>query len=145
VANYTTIVNRQALDTVTATLVDSLEAWAGVVLDEASRRAPDEPPLNEGLVREHGVAIWAAGKKVAGRGIKKPRSVSVPRRGIVMVAGFGFPARFNEIGTIHQPGRPFFTPAIHAHVNELPATVRSRFQFAERVHGQFREVIPEDA
>ncbi len=43
------------------------------------------------------------------------------KTGITLLAGFPFPARFNEMGTIHQPARPFFTPTL---VEVLPGSDR---------------------
>lgn len=65
----------------------------------------------------HAVKVHKA-RKIGGA-VTKPRQVKLPRSGIVLVAGYDFPARFNEFGTIHQPARPFFTPSIMA---EIPST-----------------------
>ena len=34
------------------------------------------------------------------------------RGNILAIVGFGFPGRFQELGTVHQPAKPFLTPAV---------------------------------
>jgi hypothetical protein len=45
--------------------------------------------------------------------VAKPRGLKVTKgaHDIVGAVGFDFPAMFQEIGTVHQPARPFVTPA----------------------------------
>lgn len=106
---YRVVMNREALDAITLGSADGLQLVGERIIEAAGPNVPDEPPLNVGLVDRHGVATYVNGKKVAGNGTV-PRSGRQPT-GIMTVFGYGFPARFNETGTIHQPARPFLTPA----------------------------------
>lgn len=98
--------NRKALDAIREGLVAGLEAVGQAVIGQAV--PPDDPTTVEKIVGDYGV--WADGKKVAGTA-QKPRSAKV-KTGITLLAGFPFPARFNEMGTVHQPPRPFLTPTL---------------------------------
>lgn len=112
--SHRTVVNRQALNAITEGLVAGMEALGRAVVGET--RPPDDPKTRARIAVDYGV--WANGRKVAGNGTK-PRGVRVTK-GITLVAGAGFPARFNEIGTSHQPARPFFTPHVLAELPGLP-------------------------
>jgi hypothetical protein len=101
-----TVVNRKALDAIRAGLVDGMEAIGQAFVGRAD--PPDDPTTAERIIGDYG--IWADGRKVAGTATK-PRRTSV-KQGVTLIAGFPFPARFNELGTIHQPARPFATPAM---------------------------------
>ena len=76
------------------------------------------------------LGVWAAGKKVGGGMVGKPRSrrsssmaraprsvrrvASTPRNEAVLFVGFASPiAHFAELGTIKEPARPFLTPALN--------------------------------
>lgn len=104
-------------DPVLLAVADGLYAVAQRIGEEASTRAPDEPPLNVGLPNNWGAMEWALGKVVGARAgaggssVTKPRGFSASRSEAAAVVGFGFPGRFNELGTVHQPARPFFGPA----------------------------------
>jgi hypothetical protein len=134
------VMNRKALDAIRGGFVDGMAAMGAAILAKA--HPPDDDPIGVGLVHEGGWGVWADGKKVAtspsepvqrieesvsggsfGHAVKVHRArkvggaVTLPRglkvkQGITLVVGFGFPARFNELGTIHQPARPFFTPVV---------------------------------
>ncbi len=126
--NVRTVVNRQALTDIRAKEVDAMEALGQRFLEVV--RPPDAPPLGQGLVQTGDWGVWADGKKVAGTA-PKPRSVRVKQYGVILIAGFGFPARFNEIGTIRQPPRPFVTPAFQStigggqHIAAFTAAMRN--------------------
>lgn len=112
-ASARVVVNREALNRVHLALVDGVEEVARTIVETAN--APDQTPFGVGLVRNGGWAVYSDGKKVGGGGLDgtqpaKPRAF-VAGPGISAVAGFGFPARFQEVGTVHQPARPFLTPA----------------------------------
>jgi hypothetical protein len=80
-------------------------------------RPPDATPYGEGLVTAGGTLVYVGSKKVGGWSQdgsepRKPRALRV--RGsdmVVAVAGFGFPGRFQEMGTVNHGAQPFLTPS----------------------------------
>lgn len=86
----------------------------GVLLvgEEIVRNAnvPDAPPYGVGLVKSGAAAAFVDGQKVGGTA-DAPRTAETGT-GIVGVFGFGFPARFQEEGTVNQTARPFLTPSV---------------------------------
>lgn len=113
------VLNRSKLDQVTLAVADGLFAVGKAIVDAAHPAdSPYEPfPAGEGLPRQGGVLAYVNGKKVAGYGLdgkqpRAPRAAHVSRgRGVEVIVGWGFPARFNEFGTIRMPAHPFLTPA----------------------------------
>lgn len=89
------------------------EAGRGLlaVAEEALARAdvPDQPPYGEGLIETGAAGAWLDGVKVGGEA-DVPDGESTD--GIVGYVGYGFPAHFQENGTVNQPARPFLTPAV---------------------------------
>lgn len=116
--NVRTVLNRRALTAIRAGLVDGVEGLGQAIV--ARTHPPDDPRTAETIGVDYGV--WADGRKVAG-GASKPRGQSV-RKGVTLVVGVGFPGRFNEIGTVHQPARPFFTPEVLAEIPETAGYLR---------------------
>lgn len=102
------VMNRQALSGVTLGLADGMLALAQRIVDTAD--PPDATPFGEGLVTRGGSAAWVNGRKIGGQAAK-PRGLRLNKPGVTAIAGFGFPGRFQEIGTVHQPARPFLTPS----------------------------------
>lgn len=129
--------NQSRLDDVTLAVADGLFEAAKAIVELASARAPDSPydpfPLGEGLPKQGGVLVYAGNKKTHGWSIRgdqpvKPRAAraSTKSHSVVAIAGFGFPARFNEAGTIRQPARPFLAPSsreIQPHIPDLVGEV----------------------
>ena len=129
--------NQSRLDDVVLVVADGLFEAGRTIVELAAERAPDSPydpyPTGEGLPKQGGVLVYAGNKKTHGWSIrgdqpKKPRAVrdTTKRHSVVAVVGFGFPARFNEAGTIRQPARPFFTPAareVQPHIPEIVGDV----------------------
>lgn len=77
---------------------------------------PDAPAYGQGLVQEGGWLVYSGTRKVGGGSLTgeqppKPRGFKLIPDVITGMAGFGFPARFQEVGTAHQPARPFLWPA----------------------------------
>lgn len=101
-----TVVNRKALTAIRAGLVDGMEAVGQAIVGQT--RPPDDPTTVHKIEGDWGV--WSDGRKVAGTAAK-PRGAGI-KQGVTLLVGFPFPARFNEMGTIHQPARPFFTPTV---------------------------------
>lgn len=106
-----TVINRQALTALRLGFVEGMAELGRRVIATAEPHVPDEEPIGKGLVRSGDWGVWTKGKKVAGTA-SKPSTVKLPAGGVTLIAGYGFPARFNEIGTVHQPSRPFLTPAL---------------------------------
>jgi hypothetical protein len=113
--------NRSKVHELDLIIADGLFAVGQQIIETGMPNAPDSPeepyPLGEGLPRQGGVLAYVDGKKVAGwsgRGTqpRAPRAAKVSRHmGIIVIVGWGFPARFNEIGTVHQAPHPFVAPA----------------------------------
>lgn len=107
------VLNRKAIDGVRLALADGVFAVAKTIVNEAD--PPDATPYGKGLVTNGGALLYVDGKKLDGMGLDgrqpgKPRSAkSSP--GTVAIAGFGFPGRFLEFGTVKMAAQPFFTPA----------------------------------
>jgi len=114
--------NLSRFDDVTRAVADGMFDAARTVVEDAARSAPDSPydpyPTGEGLPKQGGVLAYIANKKTHGWSIrgdqpKKPRSIrtATKQHSVVVAAGFGFPARFAERGTVRMRGRPFLEPA----------------------------------
>jgi len=118
--NNRVILNRATFQEITLAMADGLLALADQVI--ATARPPDDPPYGVGLVQTGGTVAYAFGKKVGGSA-KKPRAIKVKSMGVVVAGGFGWPGHYAEFGTIHEPARPFLTPALMATVPEAGAFV----------------------
>lgn len=110
-----TVLNRKAFDEIDLALADALFEFAVEVVEAA--HPPDAPPFGQGLLEGGGAIAWAGTKKVngttiGGRQIVKPRALKLDPRKVTAIAGWGFPARFVERGTIDTPAEPFLTPAL---------------------------------
>jgi len=107
--------NRKKYELTRLAVADAAFAVAKEILEVVD--PPDASPYGVGLLEGGGAIAYLDGKKIdgttiGGRQIKKPRAVK-PRKHVVTVAvGFGFPGRFQEMGTIKQPAKPFLTPAV---------------------------------
>lgn len=114
--NARVVVNRKAVATLDLIHADGLLAVAKAVVEEAN--PPDATPYGQGLVNAGGAIAYVGSKKVGGFGQDgrqppKPRGLAVKgSTEVVAIAGYGFPGRFQEMGTVHQPARPFLTPAV---------------------------------
>jgi hypothetical protein len=131
------VLNQSRLDDVTLIVADGLFEAGKTIIELASERAPDSPydpfPTGEGLPKQGGVLVYVANKKTHGWSLRgdqpvKPRAARLATKAhsVVAIIGFGFPARFNEVGTIRQPARPFFTPSareVQPHIPEIVGDV----------------------
>lgn len=126
--------NLSKFDEVTVAVGDGLFEAAKTVILDASRDAPDSPydpyPTGEGLPKQGGVLGYIQNKKTHGWSIqgdqpKKPRSIrtATKQHSVVVAAGFGFPGRFAERGTVKMPGRPFLEPAFDRAASSIASTV----------------------
>ncbi len=111
--NNRVVLNRAALDAITLGMADGLLALADAVI--AATNVPDAPVLGAGLIETGGTVAYVLGKNVGGAA-SKPKAMKVRKMGVAVAGGFGFPAHFAEFGTIHEPARPFLTPALMATV-----------------------------
>lgn len=108
-------------------IADGITAAAQMIVEIAD--PPDAPPFGQGLVQRGGWLGYVGGKKVGGGGTdgkqpKKPRAFRPGKAGyIVAMAGFGFPARFQEFGTVNHDPQPFLTPARNAVAPRIPEIV----------------------
>lgn len=102
------ILNRQKVNEVRLAVADGLLAFGQSIVDVAD--VPDAAPFGVGLVTHGGAVVYIDGRKVGGDATKPSRE-RVPRPGISGFVGFDFPARFQEIGTVHQDAQPFLWPA----------------------------------
>lgn len=108
------VLNRAAIEQAILAEADGLFAVAVKVIEAA--RPPDAPPYGKGLVEGGGALAFVGRKKVAGttiggRQIKKPRQLKLRDGEVTAIAGWGFPARFVELGTLNTHAEPFLTPA----------------------------------
>lgn len=122
-------INREALVQCDRVLLTAIEAVGFEIAEKVQPRIPDaykgymypsegvriKRELGEGLVdRGVGYLSYVDGKKVGGdsRVDKKPKAFKVRGKGVSVAVGMGFPMRFYEMGTVHQPARPTFAPVV---------------------------------
>ena len=133
------VFNRKAMPQIDLAMGDGLFEVGKQMVEKAAGNAPDDPRMfarrtsragteywghlpgssgrGEGLPKQGGVLLYVDGKKAGGwstRGgqPRAPRAAKVTKRmGVVVIAGFGFPARLNERGTLNSPAHPFVQPA----------------------------------
>lgn len=122
------VLNHAALDEITRATADGLFELAKAIISGAD--VPDATPFGEGLVDQGGVIAYVDRKPVASYStgadptVKKPRAARLGP-GVVIIAGYGFPGRFQESGTVHQPARPFLTPKLMADLPDAAGFVRA--------------------
>lgn len=98
------VLNRKALTAIRQGAVAGMEEMGRAVLAMGEGQVPDATPFGEGLVTTGDYGVWADGRKVAGTA-SKPRRVAV-KSGITLICGYGFPGRFQALGTIHIAPNP---------------------------------------
>lgn len=134
------VMNKAAVDAMQAGLVDALVQLGDEIIDDASARAPRDPeaaarrPVKGGHATHQGipmmkdtggVQVWGLGKLAYGTTEKaaweqRPKGVTMGKDQVVLVVGFGSKlAHLVELGTVKMSARPFLTPAILAHVNDV--------------------------
>jgi hypothetical protein len=80
----------------------------------------DQSPYGEGLIDKGAAVAFVDGDRIGGQA-DLPGGESSD--GIVAYAGFPFPARFNEIGTVNQPARPRITPAADSAIGDAEGII----------------------
>lgn len=118
------VVNSAELDRVVVSAGIGAYEFAVDVIDEAAANAPDAPPYGVGIVSRGGVVAFAGGRQIgswAAEGTPDvPRELQAGGRGTIAVAGgFRFPARFQELGTVHHGAQPFLSPALSRRLSRL--------------------------
>jgi hypothetical protein len=114
------VINRAALTELGLGIADGLLEIGERAIELSRPNVPDAPPEGKGLVQSGSWVVYIDKKKVGGTA-----TISrADKKGIVLYAGYGFPGRFNEIGTINQPARPFFAPAFLAAVRDITPTLK---------------------
>jgi hypothetical protein len=123
------VLNRAALGEVDLALANGIEEVVRTIVEVAD--PPDAEPFGVGLVTRGGWLVYNGSKKVAGGSLdgrqpKKPRAFRVAAtEGITAIAGWGFPARFQETGTINHAAQPFGTPSMLEVGAAAPEIMRS--------------------
>lgn len=104
------VINRQEITAIREGFVAGMESIGEQVLAMGEGKVPDATPFGQGLVTTGDYGVWADGRKVAG-GASKPRR-AVARRGVTLIVGYGFPGRFQALGTTEIAPNPdwFVTP-----------------------------------
>jgi hypothetical protein len=105
------VMNRAALDAIKLGAADGAQAAGELVLRVAEPLVPDREPFGRGLVKTGKVVTYVDGRKVAGTGTA-PRRDPPPPVGTCTYVGYGFPGRFQELGTVQHPAQPFLTPSM---------------------------------
>jgi hypothetical protein len=125
------VLNRGKLDAAVLAVADGFLEVGKTIVELAGESAPDSPydpyPTGQGLPNQGGVLVSVNGAKTAGwsqRGTqpKMPRAARGMKQGIVTIVGFGYPARFAEMGTVRTPAHPFLAPArdqVKGHIPEI--------------------------
>lgn len=111
------VLDRAEIDRVVIAAGVGAYEFANDVIDDAADNAPDATPYGVGIVTGGGVVAFANGRQIgswSARGeTDAPRALDTAGRGQIAVAGgFRFPARFQELGTIHHGSQPFLSPAL---------------------------------
>lgn len=106
--NARVVINRQNADALRLALADGMARFGDAVIEASN--PPDATPYGEGLVTSGASVTYIDGRKVGGEA-QKPSRERLPRPGIVTYFGFGFPGRFQELGTVHHAAQPFLWPA----------------------------------
>ena len=126
------VINRAAFDEITLATADGLFELGKAIVNAAD--VPDAAPYGVGLVQGGGVLEYVGSKRVGvwsktgNTDVKKPRSAKLSGKGSLgatVIFGYGFPGRFQEVGTIRQRGKPFLTPATLATLPQAEALIRA--------------------
>ena len=143
-------VYRQAFDAIQLGAADGLFEIAQNIVNGAN--PPDSPrqpyPIGKGLPEQGGAAAWIGKRKVNnasrdGSSVAKPRSLVLNEGQATAIAGFGFPARFVELGTVDTHAEPFLTPSAMREVPDGEAVLSAAMN--RRLRGQRLQAGQRDA
>lgn len=115
------VLNKKALNAISAGFADGFADMGRRFVEIV--RPPDAAPFGKGLVTTPDWGVWAGTKKVDGTATK-PRAVRLHKTQITLLAGEGFPGRFQEIGTVNHPPQPHVTPAMLQIIPEAEAFLK---------------------
>lgn len=122
------VLNMAALNEIQQQLANGLLDLGTQIAQEAAGKVHYGSEKYGHVEDKWGVAIWVDGKKVAqrsadGSATNKPRAFR-PGKGLLGFVGFGWPGRFEEVGTSDTPSHPFLTPAGMSFVGSAVAIVK---------------------
>ena len=128
-------INRAKVEEMTLRVADGIFQAAQEAI-HAARPPVGIGPYNKwhpyAMVARGGVVGFVGGKRFAVyaragmKGSVKPsKTVKARSATIVVTGGFGYPARLNEFGTIHNQPRPFLTPVFMTVRGRAEALVRA--------------------
>jgi len=106
-ARVRTVVNHRKIKELREGNEEGMAAMGRDMIEGAD--VPDAPPIGRGLIETGGYVVTRGDNHIAGDA-EVPRSVDTGK-GVTLVAGWGFPSRFLEFGTIKMAAQPFVTPA----------------------------------
>ena len=121
------VLNRAAFDAITLAVADGLFEQAKEIINAA--KVPDAPPLRVGLIQGGGALAYVGRKRVGifskygATAVAKPRAAKL-NSDITIIAGYGFPGRFLEEGTIKMAPHPFLTPQLMSDIPGAEGFVR---------------------
>lgn len=116
-------INYAALEEVGQRTADAMAALGQKTVEGASSKLTEGHGVETGqMKRSGGFVVYVNKKKVAGNATMR----KVDKSDLAMYVGFGFPARFYEMGTIKQPSRPFLSPTFYREAPGLPGDVKRR-------------------
>lgn len=121
--------NRAALNAIDLGLADGVARICDATVNNA--RVPDAAPFGKGLITRGGFIVFLDGRQIAGTA-SRPSREWASAHGVVAFAGWGFPGRFQELGTINQPARPFVTPSYEREVEQREAHMRPAMAYRLR-------------
>jgi hypothetical protein len=127
--------NRGNLNALGLAVANGMESFVRRVVTDAD--PPDATPYGEGLVTQGGWLVYHRSKKVGGGSLqgkqpRKPRGFRVRgNESIEAIAGFGFPGRFQEMGTIHHAAQPFLWPSFTRNLSTLDDDLRQAVRAAK--------------
>jgi hypothetical protein len=123
------VLNREAFHQIDLANTDGLMAVAEEIIHNV--RTPDAPPYGRGLLQGGGWLAYLGSKKIGGqmedgRNVSKPRSLRDTTQ--VAIAGWGFPGRFVELGTVDTHAEPFLTKSVMEVLPSADVVLSKRIQ-----------------
>ncbi len=113
--------NRATFRLIDLGLADGVARLGDAIVGTAD--VPDAEPYGKGLVTRGGFVVFLNGVQVAGTA-SRPTREWLAASGVTAFVGWGFPGRFQELGTVNQPPRPFVMPAMEQQLAYLDAHMR---------------------
>lgn len=122
-------INRAKLNEAQEAVAEGLLRLSEAIVLEAASVVHDAPPHGTGLLDAWGYAAYVDRRKIGDGSaddtpVAKPRASRLGKQGLSAIAGFGFPGRFEEMGTVDTPSHPFLTPAVMRIVPRAVSIIR---------------------